>query len=44
MGRFEIEFPCGLIIDANSKFNYFGVDEWNELYEKGCPIHGKKCK
>ena len=43
MGKFEIKYPCGLKIKGKS-FNWsMGDEEIDQIYEKGCPLHGKKC-
>ena len=43
MGRYKIKYPCGLEIEEEGW--YVGnEEEFNFLFQKGCPLHGKKCK
>lgn len=43
MGEFRLMFPCGMWIEGKNWNFYFGTEDFIHLYEKGCPIHGKKC-
>lgn len=43
MGRYKIEFPCGLKIYEQG-WRMENKKEFNYLLQDGCPLHGKNCQ
>ena len=44
----NVEFPCGAKVSVDDESGMFGGEivetGKDDLYTKGCPVHGKDCK
>lgn len=45
MNSYSIKFPCGFEVNNSHPKHYINLNElFNDVWKKGCPIHGKRCK